>query len=235
MGAFALIEEKRYEAFCALYEESAHLRAERSEFADLMPGNYAIALLGAGRYEAAVDFCRGQIERDRSGVRDRSSSAFFIAMSIAHLALGQGAEAAAALAAGSKAAYQDSARVEAPVLLYCEGVLLGDGAALKEAKKLLNGRVRRASLSPENATAWYLLGKCGHAELLQAVDGLVPVRRERMRVLALLCMAVRAREAGEAAAYQDQLREAVGLYEECPTVVVELSYHLAELCLTRGV
>ena len=83
IGAFALIEEKQYEAFCTLYEESAHLRAERAELSDLMPGNYAIALLGAGRYEAAAAFCRRQIEKDRSGARDRSSSASFIALGIA--------------------------------------------------------------------------------------------------------------------------------------------------------
>ena len=88
MGAFALIEEKQYEAFCTLYEESAHLRAERAELAALMPGNYAIALLGAGRYEAAAAFCRRQIEKDRSGARDRSSSASFIALGIAYLASG---------------------------------------------------------------------------------------------------------------------------------------------------
>lgn len=232
MGAFALIEEKQYEAFCTLYEESAHLRAERAELSDLMPGNYAIALLGAGRYEAAAAFCRRQIEKDRSGARDRSSSASFIALGIAYLALGQGAEALSALAEGTKAVYQDSSRTEAPLLLWCAAVLLEDRAAKREAKKLLNARLRRQSVaSQESAAARFLTGKCGGEALLQEVDALPPVLRERKRVLALLCLAA-AREAGETAAYQSRLQEAVGLYARCPAVVMELPYHLAELCLT---
>lgn len=233
MGAFALIEEKQYEAFCTLYEESAHLRAERAELSDLMPGNYAIALLGAGRYEAAAAFCRRQIEKDRSGARDRSSSASFIALGIAYLALGQGAEALSALAEGTKAVYQDSSRTEAPLLLWCAAVLLEDRAAKREAKKLLNARLRRQSVaSQESAAARFLTGKCGGEALLQEVDALPPVLRERRRVLALLCLAAAAREAGETSAYQSRLQEAVGLYARCPAVVMELPYHLAELCLT---
>lgn len=234
MGAFALIEKKQYEAFCTLYEESAHLRAERAELADLMPGNYAIALLGAGQYEAAAAFCRRQIEKDRSGARDRSSSASFIAMGIAYIALGQGAEALSALAEGTKAVYQDSSRTEAPLLLWCAAALLEDRAAKREAKKLLNARLRRQSVVPqESAAARFLTGKCSGEALLQEVDTLPPVLRERKRVLALLCLAAAAREAGETAAYQARLQEAVGLYTRCPAVVMELSYHLSELCLTR--
>ncbi len=234
MGAFALIEKKQYGAFCTLYEESAHLRAERAELADLMPGNYAIALLGAGRYKTATAFCRRQIEKDRSGARDRSSSASFIALGIAYLALGQGAEALSALAEGTKAAYQDSSRTEAPLLLWCAAVLLEDRAAKREAKKLLNARLRRQSVaSQEFAAARFLTGKCSGEALLQEVDTLPPVLRERKRVLALLCLAAAAREAGETAACQARLQEAVGLYARCPAVVMELSYHLAELFLTR--
>lgn len=44
MGAFALIEKKVYEAFCALYLEKAHLRTTQPEYADLVPGNYVTAL-----------------------------------------------------------------------------------------------------------------------------------------------------------------------------------------------
>lgn len=234
MGAFALIEGKQYEAFCALYEENAHLLKERAEFADLMPGNYAVALLGAGRYEEAADFCRRQIEADRSGVRDRSSSDFFIALSIARLALGQGAEAVEALMEGSRAVYQDSARTEVPVLLYCEAVLLGDRQALREAKKLLSARLRRGGASPEFAAARFLTGRCGGGELLEEIGSLVPVLRERRQVTALLCMAVKERESGDMEMYRKRLQEAVGLYARCPAVVMELSFHLAELCLTRG-
>ena len=231
MGAFALIEKKQYGAFCTLYEESAHLRAERAELADLMPGNYAIALLGAGRYETAAAFCRRQIEKDRSGARDRSSSASFIALGIAYLALGQGAEALSALAEGTKAAYQDSSRTEAPLLLWCAAVLLEDRAAKREAKKLLDARLPVES--QEFAAARFLTGKCSGEALLQEADTLPPVLRERKRVLALLCLAAAAREAGETAAYQSRLQEAVGLYARCPAVVMELSYHLAALFLTR--
>ena len=176
MGAFALIEKKQYGAFCTLYEESAHLRAERAELADLMPGNYAIALLGAKRYETATAFCRRQIEKDRSGARDRSSSASFIALGIAYLALGQGAEALSALAEGTKAAYQDSSRTEAPLLLWCAAVLLEDRAAKREAKKLLDARLRRQSVaSQESAAARFLTGKCSGEALLQE-----PGRRRRI-------------------------------------------------------
>ena len=84
MGAFELIEKKEYDAFCALYLEKAHLRKAQSEYADLMPGNYVKALIGARRYETLVFFCLETMEeiRKNSVKIDRSSSTFFIALSI---------------------------------------------------------------------------------------------------------------------------------------------------------
>lgn len=51
MGAFELIEKKRYDEFCSLYLQKSHLRKEQAECADLMPGNYVMALIGARQYK----------------------------------------------------------------------------------------------------------------------------------------------------------------------------------------
>lgn len=51
MGAFQLIENKQFQKFCELYERKSHLRATTADYADLMPGNYMRALLGAKKID----------------------------------------------------------------------------------------------------------------------------------------------------------------------------------------
>ena len=57
MGAFKLIEQKEYKKFCELYLDKSHLRKSQSEYVDLIPGNYIIALIGARQYETLISFC----------------------------------------------------------------------------------------------------------------------------------------------------------------------------------
>ena len=55
MGAFQLIENKQFQKFCELYERKSHLRATTADYADLMPGNYMRALLGAKKIEKDIE------------------------------------------------------------------------------------------------------------------------------------------------------------------------------------
>lgn len=156
MGAFELIEKKEYDAFCALYLEKSHLCKIESEYADLMPGNYVTALIGAKQYETLVPFCLKTIEeiQQSSPKIDRSSSKFFIALSIGYFELQKFPEALQAIRDGSRAAYQDRSRTQAPGILYYEATMLNDKTTKQESKKLLNARLRnKNALSPEFAAA----------------------------------------------------------------------------------
>lgn len=236
MGAFALIEKKAYEAFCALYLEKAHLRTTQSEYADLVPGNYVTALIGARQYERLVSFCLETIEEIRkSSVKiDRSSSKFFVALSIGYFELKKFPEALQAIRDGSRAVYQDRPRTQVPGILYYEATMLNDRTAKQESKKMLNARLRNKSvLFPEFSTAKFLVGKCSSAEMLTQIDTLPPVLRERVKVQALFYMAVKAFEMGDFDGYAEHLEAACGLYRSVPAITIEFEYHLAEICFSR--
>ncbi len=236
MGAFELIEKKEYDAFCSLYLEKAYLRKTQSEYADLMPGNYVTALIGARQYETLVSFCLETIEeiRQNSIKIDRSSSNFYIALSIGYFELKKYHEALQALRDGSRAAYQDRPRTQVPSILYYEATMLHDKKAKQESKKLLNARLRnKNTLSPEFATAKFLVGKCSGEEMLTQVEAHSPILRERTKVQALFYMAVRAFESGDFDGYAKHLRDACDLYSSVPTVTLEFEYHLAEICCSR--
>ena len=236
MGAFELIEKKEYDAFCALYEEKAHLRKSQPEYADLMPGNYVLALIGARQYETLVSFCLNMIEeiRQTSVKIDRSSSQFFIALSIGYLGIKKFPEALQALRDGSRAAYQDRPRTQVPCILYYEATMLKDGKAKQESKKLLNTRLRnKNTLSPEFAIARFLVGKCSAEEMLTQIATLSSIVRERAQVQAFFYMAVKAFETGDFDGYTKYLQDACNLYNSVPTVIVEFEYHLAEICCSQ--
>ena len=236
MGAFELIEKKEYDAFCTLYLEKAHLRKTQPEYADLMPGNYTTALIGAKQYETLVSFCSETIEEIRqSSIKiDRSSSKFFIALSIGYFELKKYPEALQALRDGSRAAYQDRPRTQVPGILYYEATMLNDKKEKQESKKLLNARLRnKNTLSPEFATAKFLVEKCSSEEMLAQIDTLPPVLRERTKVQALFYMAVKAYEANDFIGYAKHLKDACNLYSSVPTVTLEFEYHLAEICCPR--
>lgn len=236
MGAFELIEKKEYDAFCALYLEKAHLSKTQSEYADLMPGNYVTALIGTRQYETLVSFCLKMIEetRQNSIKIDRSSSKFFIALSIGYFELNNFSQAIQALLDGSRTAYQDRPRIQVPGILYYEATMLNDKKAKQESKKLLNARLRnRNALSPEFVAAKFLVGKCSGEEMLTQIDTLPPILRERAKVQALFYMAVKAFEIGDFDGYAKDLKAACDLYHSAPTVTVEFEYHLAEICYSR--
>ncbi|MDE7397916.1 MAG: hypothetical protein K2N06_00155 [Oscillospiraceae bacterium] len=236
MGAFELIEKKEYDTFCSLYLEKAHLRTTHSEYADLMPGNYVIALIGARQYETLVSFCLETIEKiqQNSTKIDRSSSKFFVALSIGYFELKKFSEALQAIRDGSWAAYQDRPRTQAPGILYYEATILNDRTAKQESKKLLNARLRnKNALSPEFAAAKFLVGKCSSEEMLVQINTLPSVLRERTKVQALFYMAVKAFEIGDFDGYAKHLKAACDLYCSVPTVAVEFEYHLAEICCSR--
>ena len=236
MGAFELIAKKEYDVFCALYLEKAHLRKSKSEYADLMPGNYVTALIGARLYETLVAFCLETIEeiRQNSCKTDKSSSKFFVALSIGYFELQKFPEALQAIRDGSQAAYQDRSRTQAPGLLYYEAVMLNDKTAKQESKRLLNTRLRnKNTLSPEFAAAKFLVGKCNGEEMLAQIDTLPPTLKERAKVQALFYMAVKAFEMDDLDGYAKHLQAACDLYCSVPIVTAEFEYHLAEICYSK--
>ncbi len=236
MGAFELIEKKEYDAFCALYLEKAHLRKIESEYADLMPGNYIAALIGARQYEALVEFCLESIEeiRQTSVKIDRSTSNYFIGLSIGYFELKKFSEALQAIRDGSRATYQDLPRTQVPGILYYEATMLNDKKAKQEGKKLLNARLRnKNTLSPEFAAAKFLVGKCSSDEMLAQIDTHRPILKERAKVQALFYMAVKAFEMGDFDGYAKHLKTACDLYHSAPIVTVEFEYHLAEICYSK--
>ncbi len=232
MGAFELIEKKRYDEFCSLYLQKSHLRKEQAECADLMPGNYVMALIGARQYKSLISFCLETIaEIRKSSIKiDRSSSNFFIALSIGYFQLKKYSEALQALRDGSRAAYQDRPRTQTPAILYCEAAMLNDKQAKQESKKLLNTRLRNKNLSsPEFAAAGFLVGKCSEEEMLAQINTYPPFLMERAKVQALFYMAIKAFEANDFDRYAEHLKNACDLYKSAPIVTLEFEYHLAEI------
>lgn len=233
MGSFELIKQKKYGEFCDLYLEKSHLRATHPEYADLMPGNFITALLGAKRYETLVSFCRDSIEkiRAKSGKIDRSSSNYFIGMSIGYFELKKYPDALKALQEGAYAAYQDRTRTQAACIMYCEAVMLNDKKARGESRKILNSRLRNKDTSlPEYGPANFLTDRCGSAEMLAQIDSLPPVLKERELTRAFFYVAVKAFENGNLEEYGKNINAACDLYKAEPRVTVEFEYHLAEIC-----
>ena len=95
MGLFKLIEQGKYQEFCCLYEEKAGIRNSHPELADLIPGNYLLALLGLKDYNKIVEVCEKHVLENvnRKGSLNRSTSDFYIACSIAKMELGNANEA----------------------------------------------------------------------------------------------------------------------------------------------
>jgi len=112
--------------------------------------------------------------------------------------------------------------------------MLNDKKVKQESKKLLNTRLRnKNTLSPEFATAKFLLEKCSGEEMLVQTETYPPILRERAKVQALFYTAVKAFESGDLDGYAKHLKDACELYNNVPAVTVEFEYYLAELCYSR--
>ena len=237
MGYFELIRQRRYEEFCKIYREKAHLcRTMPEKYGDVLPGNYMYALLGLGKCAELIPVCQEQIqlEREASVKFDRSSNYFWNGLSIACLQLGQYGEMAEAIRSAVKAAYQDLSRTESPCLMYWEAVIAGDEALKKDAKRLLRTCLRaKGAAAPDFASARFLLEKIGEAELRQELR-LIEIEALYFRALspAVFSIAVKRLEHGDAAGFQAALEEVQGLYSQNPIVTMTFAYYLAELRLT---
>ena len=175
------------------------------------------------------------MEIRQSSVRtDRSSSKYFIALSIGYFELKKFPEALQALRDGSRAAYQDISRTAVPGILYYEATMLRDERTKQESRKLLNARLRnKNALSPAFAPAGFLVGKCSGEEMLAQIDTHPPILRERAKAQALFYMAVKALEVEDLDGYAGYLEATCGLYDRTPAVTMEFEYHLAEICRSR--
>lgn len=236
MGAFELIEERRFQEFCDLYETYAHLRAKNSDFRDLMPGNYITALLGTKNYHKLVEFCLEQMDENanRKSGPDRSSAKNFIACSIGFMELQQYDNAIAYIKAGSSSKYQDLARTQVPSIMYYEAVMLADKKSKQTSQKMLNARLRKEESSTVDfAIAKFLVGRCTSDEMLVQIDSFSPIMRERRKVQALFYMAIKEFEAGNREKYYQYLAEAYNLYDECHSITLEFEYYLTEICLSK--
>lgn len=236
MGAFELIEDRKFQEFCDLYEACAHLRTKDPNYSDLMPGNYITALLGTKDYHKLVEFCLRQIieNANRKSGPDRSSAKNFIACSIGFMELQQYDEAMAHITAGSSSKYQDLARTQVPSIMYYESVMLGDKKSMQASKRILNTRLRKGDTSTADfAIARFLVGRCSSDEMLGQINSISPIMRERHKVQALFYMAIKEFEAGNGEKYYQYLTEAYNLYNECHSVTMEIEYYLAEICLSK--
>ena len=133
MGAFQLIENKQFQKFCELYERKSHLRATTADYADLMPGNYMRALLGAKKIEQLIEFCQNEVKR-REQI-DRTTTDFYIGLSIGYFLQNNFDKAGKALIDGSKAKYQDIARTEVACIMYWESVSTHNDVLKRESVK----------------------------------------------------------------------------------------------------
>lgn len=236
MGPFKLIEQGKYQEFCCLYEEKAGIRNSHPELADLIPGNYLLALLGLKDYNKIVEVCEKHVLENvnRKGSLNRSTSDFYIACSIAKMELGNANEAYKILYEGRNSKYQDISRTQVACVLYYEAVMLRDEKAKKTSKNLLSKRLKgQTNLSEEFAIANFILGKCTEYELLNQIEKYIPILRERHKIQALFYMAVKRYENGDFTKYIEYLREANNLYYICPAVTVELEYYMTQICLSK--
>lgn len=238
MGAFELIQERRFQEFCNLYETCAHLRPERNEYQDLMSGNYILALLGAKNYDRLVEFCLEEIRKDelnRGRKIDRRSSSLYIGCSIGYFELQKYDKALELIAEGCSVPYQDISRTQAPSVMFYEAVMLNDKKAKQSAEKLLGTRVKKAQAAPnELAIAGFLVDRCSEEEMLAQMDSFPPVLRERHLVQALFYRAIKEFAKGNTEQYLRYLNEACRLYDECPYVTMSYEYYLAEACLSKA-
>ena len=83
---------------------------EQQQPTTLMPGNYMRALLGAKKIEQLIEFCQNEVKR-REQI-DRTTTDFYIGLSIGYFLQNNFDKAGKALIDGSKAKYQDIARKE---------------------------------------------------------------------------------------------------------------------------
>lgn len=236
MGQFKLIEQKKFQEFCNIYEEKAKIKNQDPELADLVPGNYVLALLGKKDYGRVVETCVKQIAENANQKKslDRSSSRFYIACSIAKMELGQVEEAYDILYEGRNAKYQDISRTELACVMYYESVMLGNTKGRKTSINLLNNRLRgKANISEEFAIASFILGKCTESDMLNQIEKFVPVLRERHKMQALFYMAIKNFEEGDIKKYNEYLQAANNLYYSCPTVTIEFEYYLTQICLSK--
>lgn len=236
MSLFKLMEEKRFQEFCDIYEAHAEEQSTAPEFADLIVGNYLMALLGGKNYKKAIEICTEEMAKNenRGNRPDRSASNIYICCSIAKMELGQ-KDAMEILYAGRKANYQDIARTELPCVMYYEAIMLGDEKGRRESLKLLKARLKsKGSASPYFAIAQYLTGGYTEEEMLHQIATFDPVLRERQAVKAQFYAAIKNFEEGNLAEYIKHLQNANDLYDICPCVVMEAEYHLTQICLSKS-
>ena len=236
MGAFELIEKQQFRDFCNLYETCAHLRSDKAEYQDLIPGNYILALLGARNYGRLVEFCLQEIDKEVNSKSkiDRRSSYLYIACSIGYFERQEYEKALEMITEACSVPYQDISRTQAPCVMYYEAVMLNDKKAKQLSIKLLNARVRKAQTIPrELAIASFLVDKCSREEMLAQIDDFPPILRERHLVRALFYIAVKELERGNTEQSRRYFREACSLYDECHSVTMSYEYYLAEACLSK--
>lgn len=218
MGAFQLIENKQFQKFCELYERKSHLRATTADYADLMPGNYMRALLGAKKIEQLIEFCQNEVKR-REQI-DRTTTDFYIGLSIGYFLQNNFDKAGKALIDGSKAKYQDIARTEVACIMYWESVSTHNDVLKRESKKILKNRLR-AKVSPHNlVTAAFLLDRCDENDMHSLIDGIEnSILKYRALVLCYFCIAAKQLERGDQNGYSEALRQVCMLYDKCSHAV----------------
>ena len=228
MGAFQLIVNKQFQKFCELYERKSHLRATTADYADLMPGNYMRALLGAKKIEQLIEFCQNEVKR-REQI-DRTTTDFYIGLSIGYFLQNNFDKAGKALIDGSKAKYQDIARTEVACIMYWESVSTHNDVLKRESKKILKNRLR-AKVSPHNlVTAAFLLDRCDENDMHSLIDGIEnSILKYRALVLCYFCIAAKQLERGDQNGYSEALRQVCMLYDKSPAVTIEIEYHLANI------
>ena len=233
MGAFQLIANKQFQKFCELYERKSHLRATTADYADLMPGNYMRALLGAKKIEQLIEFCQNEVKR-REQI-DRTTTDFYIGLSIGYFLQNNFDKAGKALIDGSKAKYQDIARTEVACIMYWESVSTHNDVLKRESKKILKNRLR-AKVSPHNlVTAAFLLDRCDENDMHSLIDGIEnSILKYRALVLCYFCIAAKQLERGDQNGYSEALRQVCMLYDKSPAVTIEIEYHLANILFQEG-
>lgn len=236
MGAFELIEKQQFRDFCNLYETCVHLRSDKAEYQDLIPGNYILALLGVKNYDRLVEFCLEEINKELNSKSklDRRSSYLYIACSIGYFELQEYEKALEMITEACSVPYQDISRTQAPCVIYYEAVMLNDKKAIQFAKRLLNARVRKVQTIPrELAIASFLVDKCSREEMLAQIDTFPPVLRERHLVRALFYIAVKELERGNTEQSRRYFSELRSLYDGCHAVTMSYEFYLAENCLSK--
>ena len=222
------MKNKQFQKFCELYERKSHLRATTADYADLMPGNYMRALLGAKKIEQLIEFCQNEVKR-REQI-DRTTTDFYIGLSIGYFLQNNFDKAGKALIDGSKAKYQDIARTEVACIMYWESVSTHNDVLKRESKKILKNRLR-AKVSPHNlVTAAFLLDRCDENDMHSLIDGIEnSILKYRALVLCYFCIAAKQLERGDQNGYSEALRQVCMLYDKSPAVTIEIEYHLANI------